>query len=111
MAYKPIKVVTLDDKEISMWPTDWQFRRSTGGDLDIDEDWNIVPPGHFILFKSDDAGELLCQKKMREYVSRTEAFSTESKREDGSTYCQFYLVEDNIVWCGTHEISPPEESQ
>jgi len=96
-----IKTINIHGQEIHMWATDWQFRRSDGGDLDIDSEWNIVPPGHPILFKNDEDGHLSSQMKAWKYLSRTELVSPPRAGEDFAT---LYLVDDDTVWAGKYKI-------
>lgn len=101
---KNSKVITIHGQQIRMWPTDWQFRRSNGDDLDIDLFRNIAPPGHFILFKNDKDGNLVSQRTV-EYISRTEGLGP---KLGDKPVRSLYLVDDDIVWCGPYHMQEKE---
>lgn len=107
-----MRTVTLWNQGIVLEPTDWKFRRSNGSDNDVDADWNIVSPGHMILFKTDEGGHVTSQMKLSEYISTMEAFGPERKFADGSITKPFYLAgDDGIVWTGTFHVKPPDEER
>ena len=100
------KIVHIDGQHIKMSPTDWKFRRSRGDPTDLDAQFRIVPPGHMVLYKEDDNGDIVSQQPMDIYLGRCEALGKERKKQSGRITRPLYLVDNDRVWIGAYVVSP-----